>query len=201
MKKKKKVNSIIYSLLTFLLIIAAVGGVIYATSLSDNFNNFVNDLETYKEFSVGFNDTVIKAPLTGQILPFNEELRFNVYYDYHKLCREKRYDYTVKVLPIGNFDFTVDGNTFAWSQEEDITDYFTVKKFDNYFTMVIPGNVYDVLSLIYPSSEIVVSELDQALDYYKLEVTSHDGKSILSISFVQYTNLTGVILNVDNLEF
>lgn len=195
MKKisKRKLSRIISYIITAVLLIGMIGGAAYMAKIM---------LGSYDSFSVSYSDDVYIGNVVNKVYTFNTELTFNVDFDYHKLVVDKQYGYTVKVVPAvsgdDDFEFSIGDHSYMFSDEQDITSAFNVVISEGSFTFVIPGNIADVLGVIYGGGEITVPELDNDKDYYKLIVTAFDGTEI-SISFKQYSVVTGVILDNDTL--
>ena len=197
MKKisKRKITRIISYIITFVLLVGMIGGAAYMAKIM---------LGSYDSFSVGYKDEVYFEDIVNKVFPFNSELTFNVDYDYNKLVVDKQYGYTVKVVPAvsaeTDFAFDIGDHSYMFSDEQDITSAFNVVLSDNSFSLVIPGNISDVLEVIYGGSDIKVPELDNDKDYYKLIVTAFDGTEIC-ISFKQYSAVTGVVINTESIIF
>lgn len=195
MKKvsKQKILKVISYFMTFIIVIGLLGGASYF---------FKNMQSGYIGFTVTNNDEVYSGINEDVVFPFNTELSFVVGYEYHKFAMTKEYGYTVKVVPVADndFNFTVGGNEFSYLDELDITSAFDLVIIDDTFNIIVPGSIIDVLAVIYGDNDIVVPELDSDKDYYKLVITSFDGLSEISISFKQYSLVTGVELQ-DSLVF
>lgn len=189
----RKISRIISYIITAVLLVGLIGGAAYITKIM---------LGSYDSFVVSYGEDVYTADTADKVYPFNTELNFTVAYDYHKLVVDKQYGYTVKVVPAvsgdDDFQFSIGDHSYLFSDEHDITSAFNVVISDDSFSLVIPGNISDVLSVIYGGGEITVPEIDNDKDYYKLVVTAFDGTEI-SISFKQFSAVTGVILSQDTL--
>ena len=101
--------------------------------------------------------------------------------DVHYLVEwlSKKQGYTYKVLPAGNdFGYSVDGEARHYLDIEDMTAAFEITERENGITVKAHGkNLADVLQSLYPNSEIVTLAEDNGY-YFKLVVTSVDGKSV-----------------------
>ena len=77
-------------------------------------------------------------------------------------------DYSVKVVPNAerDFDFTVDGERYLYSKEDDLTAAFGLNKQDTYFELVIPEDFSSQYALqsCYPGQTVVVpTEAEQGV--------------------------------------
>lgn len=194
MKKvsKQKILKVISYFMTFIIVVGLLGGASY----------FVKNMQSsYSSFTVANNEEVYSGINEDIVFAFNTELSFVVDYEYHKLAMTKEYGYTVKVVPVAenDFNFTVGGNEFSYLDEIDITSAFNLVIVDDTFSIIVPGSIVDVLAVIYGDNDIVVPTLDADKDYYKLVITSFDGLSEISISFKQYSLVTGVMLDNETL--
>ena len=189
----RKISRIISYIITAVLLVGLIGGAAYMTKIM---------LGSYDSFVVSYNEDVYTGDTANKVYPFNTELTFDVNYDYHKLVVDKQYGYTVKLVPAvsveDDFEFSIGDHSYLFSDEQDITSAFNVILDESSFSITIPGNISDVLSVIYGGGEITVPELDNDKDYYKLVVTAFDGAEI-SISFKQFSAVTGVSMSQDTL--
>lgn len=203
--KKKSVSKIVYIICFVVIILLCVGLVVRFynsdNTIIDNIVNLTNN--KYTSFDVSHDEVKFTDTNSNNVFVVGEELRFGVNYQYGLLATNKNYNYSVKIVPAEgtNFDFTVDGVLFGYSQETDLASAFNVEKFDKYFIMSIPTSVLDVLESIYPASTVLVPELDDTLDYYTLIVTAHDNTTLVSISFKSGSLITGVVLDNATLVF
>ena len=128
-------------------------------------------------------------------LACNKETKFSVQYTF-----SDSKGYSVQVLPNitdeTEFDYTVDGEAYKFSDIKDVTDAFKVKQYDDYFTVQMPEDMSQVMKVLYAEKEV---ELPEGIDlmnkpYFKLVAKSYNEKDEVKIM------LTRAIIHVDGLE-
>ena len=128
-------------------------------------------------------------------LACNKETKFSVQYTF-----SDSKGYSVQVLPNitdeTEFDYTVDGEEYKFSDIKDLNDAFKVKQYDDYFTVQMPEDMSQVMKVLYAEKEV---ELPEGIDlmnkpYFKLVVKSYNEKDEVTIM------LTRAIIHVDGLE-
>lgn len=128
-------------------------------------------------------------------LACNKETKFSVQYTF-----SDSKGYSVQVLPNvtdeTEFDYTVDGEDYKFSDIKDLNDAFKVKQYDDYFTVQMPEDMSQVMKVLYAEKEV---ELPEGIDlinkpYFKLVAKSYNEKDEVTIM------LTRAIIHVDGLE-
>lgn len=177
--RKRKSNFLIY-VLAFSVIILAVGFIYKFT------NGFTED---FKTFYVEYNDEKIFENNNKLTLSEETEHVFNVSYTFDGV-KKKTKEYTVKIVPNADsentFDFTVNGITFAYHGENDLTSAFDIKTYNNCFRLTLPKGltVESVLKSLYPDDEVILDEKSNDFEYpFKIVVTSYNEKAVCEIIF------------------
>lgn len=128
-------------------------------------------------------------------LACDKETKFGVNYTF-----SDGKSYSVQVLPNvtdeTEFEYTVDGEAYKYSDIKDLTDVFKVRLYDDYFTVQMPEDMSQVMQVLYKDKDV---ELPDGIDlmttpYFKLIVKSYNEKDEVTIM------LTRAIIHVDGLE-
>lgn len=218
-KNKIKISSILYYIFVFIILITLGGGVYYCSTnwayIDNYFNNLINPVieepiteepiviidpilddtaDKCASFSVRYNDVIVNDTANNLLFVTNHPFRFDV--DYY--CSA----YSVKIVPnaVNDFTFTVDTFSMLFSAEGDFISLFSLEKFETYFTIKPVGGVDGILCNLYPTSEVIVPELDSSLDYFTMIVTASNGKQI-KINFGLLASVTGVASDTATLVF
>ncbi len=142
----KKLTEIISAVLIVLCIVGIVGFVAYFT------NGFTGD---FKTFYVNIDGENIMGEKTNVLMNPNEPMKVDVKYALGFTSKDIK-GYKVKLAPISDFDFMVDGEVYSFAAVEDLEKGFTIVYEDEYFTITPKGNMQDVLQAIHPEHEVVV---------------------------------------------
>ena len=132
--------------------------------------------------------------------------RFDVKYTFDTENAEPK-DYSVKVVPNAerDFDFTVDGERYLYSKENDLTSAFGLNKQDTYFELVLPEDftLQYALQSCYPGKEVVVpEEAEQGNPYpYTLVISSYNESVVYRIDLSVGKEVTGVTLDPEQIIF
>ena len=132
--------------------------------------------------------------------------RFEVKYTFDTGNAEPK-DYNVKVIPNAerDFDFTVDGERYLYSKENDLTSAFGLNKQDTYFELVLPGDftLQYALQSCYPGKEVIVpEEAEQGNPYpYTLVISSYNDSVVYHIDLSVGDEVTGVTLDPEQIIF
>lgn len=173
-----KISKVVAYIVIVLLVVAVCGVIAFFT------NGFTSD---FKTFYVVVDNSNVMHSSGGYTLIHNEPLTVDVKYTFGFLSKEEK-GYSVKVVPKtdeANFSFGVDNLTYQFEDIEDITAGFDIVRNVNSFTISPKGSIYQVLSAIYPDSEIRVdrNNIDFSKDLFTAVVTSYNGEASIKISF------------------
>ena len=195
-KTKMTEGRVVSIALMLLLIISAVGFAAYFS------NGFTSDLKT---FYVECNGEKILNDKDYYEITANTEYRFDVKYLLDIGNKENKLGYHVQVLPYTtketNFDFTVDGKTYNYGAEGELTQAFEIEQADEYFTLKSIKTVKGVLETLYPNKPVVVPELKSQTPYFALVVSSEDYSVKIEIAFGSLVAVEGVTLDPDHIIF
>lgn len=119
-------------------------------------------------------------------LPCDKETKFNVNYTF-----EKGKSYSVQVLPNvtdeTDFEYTVDGENYKFSDIQNLDEAFNVKLYDNYFTIRMPMDMRQVMGVLYAERAVELPDnIDlMAKPYFKLSVKSYNEKDEVNITLLR----------------
>lgn len=184
---KKGIWKFISYLLVLLVVVAVIGFLAHFT------DGFKGDVRT---FYVTVNGKDVMTSAGGYEISETEPLEVGVKYTFGFLSGETK-GYSVKVMPNKvegkNFDFTVNGETYSFFAEKDLTAGFDVEKGEKSFTITPEGGtVTDVIKKIYAGEAVSDCEPYAYEDMFTLIVTSAGGESVVKLDF----NITGVVQDV-----
>ena len=155
------------------------------------------------DFYVLYGDRKIKGDAYGERLPFAETIKFGCkykvgildkfnFFESNKKTPTTGYDVKVTAAESNSFIYLANGQGMEFNSELDLTDYFNVKKEDDYFTLKIPKKgIEEILWRLTgnyaaapfdPRVKIKNEELEDK-DYFVITVKSGDGKMVINISF------------------
>lgn len=104
-----------------------------------------------------------------------------------------------------DFDFTVDGERYLYSKEDDLTAAFGLNKQDTYFELVIPEDFslqYALQSCYSGQTVVVPTEAEQGNPYpYTLVVSSYNESVVYRINLSVGAEVTGVTLDPEQIIF
>ncbi len=185
---------VIYVML-ILAMVACIGFIFRYT------NGFSSDFST---FYVSTEGKDVMSSSGGYFISSGTSLKVDVCYAFSVDGTEHN-GYSVKVIPhkVGNndFDFTLDGMTYAFSEEEDLTKGFDIDIGQTSFTIKAKGGITDILQNVYP--EMTVGNCDDKVysDMFTLIVTSYNGKSSVYLYFTVMPIVEKIELNQTNILF
>ena len=170
-----KIITYIAVLLIFVLIFGVLG---FFT------NGFTSD---FKTFYVENNGEKILNDKENYTISTGSDYRFDVKYTFGFMQKSQKLGYHVKVVPNTakdtDFDITVDGNTYVYSAEKDLTNGFEVEQADDYFILTAAKDMLGVLQAVYPDKEITLPQLSPQIPYFTLVISSEDYGAEIRISF------------------
>lgn len=109
--------------------------------------------------------------------------------------------YTVQIMPDtdNDFDYTVNGLRYRFSAAGDLSEAFKVKLYDGYFTFT-PYTPKNLINGIYSNAEIeILDKLSTDKSYYKIVITSADGKRTVILSLKVIGRVTSIKFDTDNI--
>lgn len=160
-----------------------------------------------KTFYIEHQGKRITSSTSEVVLYPNKKAQFDVKYLTVNLD-ETTEDFKVEIKPIvnadTNFSFTANGTITSFNalKDTDFSDYFSLEKGDGYFVITPPENftVEDAICFAYSTQEVeFVTKIDNSKTYFKLVVSSQDGKSVYEINLNPYVKVQGI--SVDNITF
>lgn len=188
----------IIGIILVLLVVTGLVAIIY------KFTNGFN--EEFKTFYVDYGGEQILSADSNLALAKNETHRFDVKYTFDTPQSDVK-GYSVEIMPNAerDFDFTVDGERYLYSKQDDMSAAFGLKKSDTYFELVIPEDfsLEYALQSCYPGKEVVVpEEATDANTYpYMLVISSYNDSVVYHIALSVGAEVTGVTLDPDHIIF
>ena len=198
MQSKGQTAAKVIGVILVLVLLAGIVAVIY------RFTNGFN--EDFKTFYVEYDGEQILTTESEMHLVEGNTHRFDVKYTFDTGNSEPK-DYNVKVIPNAerDFDFTVDGERYLYSKQDDMSAAFGLKKSDTYFELTIPQDfsLEYALQSCYPGKEVIVPEeaISSNAYPYMLVVSSYNGKMVYHIALSVGTEVTGVTLDPSQIIF
>ena len=185
---------IIYALI-ILALIGVLGFIIYFTGgFTTDFTGFYVTVDGEDVLSTG-SDFRVKE---------DDPLKVEVKYVFASPNDEAK-GYTVKVVPNAiegkDFDFTLDGDQYAFQSEKDLTAGFVILRSEESFTIAPKGDLTDILSAVYPDGAVEDCTDKAYENMFTLVVTSYNGEAEVRINFTVIENIKGVILDKEVIEF
>ncbi len=188
-RKSSGIGMVVIYVLLILAIVACIGFIFRYT------NGFSSDFST---FYVSVEGKDVMSSSGGYNMNLRTPLKVDVCYAFSRDDVEQN-GYSVKVVPhkVGNndFDFTLDGMAYAFSEEEDLTKGFDIDIGKTSFSIKPKGNLTQILQSVYP--EMTVGDCDDKAyaDMFTLIVTSYNGKSSVYLHFTVRTVAEKIELN------
>lgn len=198
MKTDGKIIAKIIGVILVLLVVTGLVAIIY------KFTNGFN--EEFKTFYVDYGGEQILSADSNLALAKNETHRFDVKYTFDTPQSEVK-GYSVEIIPNAerDFDFTVDGERYLYSKQDDMSAAFGLKKSDTYFELTIPQDfsLEYALQSCYPGKEVIVPEeaISSNAYPYMLVVSSYNGNMVYHIALSVGTEVTGVTLDPSQIIF
>ena len=198
MQSKGQTAAKVIGVILVLALLAGIVAVIY------RFTNGFN--EDFKTFYVEYDGEQILTAESKQHLVEGQTHRFDVKYTFDT-GNTKPKGYSVKVVPNAerDFDFTVDGERYLYSKENDLTAAFGLNKQDTYFELVLPEDftLRYALQSCYPGKEVIVpEEAGQGNPYpYTLVISSYNESVTYNIDLSVGEEVTGVTLDPEQIIF
>lgn len=188
-----KVSKIIAYTALVLVLVLAIGAIAYFT------NGFTSE---FKTFYITVNGENVLATKKDVVLRSNQPMEVGVNYTFNN--KESDLGYNVKVYPADNvdFDFTINGNVYAFSGEKDLSKGFEIDRKEKSFTITPKGNMRDILSAMYPDNEVKVNLEDiPTKDVFVVLVSSYDKKVSVALYCCVNIEATGIRLDKEVIVF
>lgn len=189
-----KAAKIITYCVLVLLFVAVCGFIFYYTG------GFTSD---FKTFYVNIDGKEILTSADGYKLSADMPLQVNVKYTFGAFNKDIT-GYSVKVIPNTagkEFNFIVDGQTYSYQKETDLTAGFDISQANNSFTITPKGGINKILAAIYPESEIEDCRNKTYENMYSLVVTSYNGAASVEIHFSIDEPLYDIVLDKEEIVF
>ena len=189
----KKLTEIISAVLIVLCIVGIVGFVAYFT------NGFTGD---FKTFYVNIDGENIMGEKSNVLMNPNEPMKVDVKYALGFTSKDIK-GYKVKLAPISDFDFMVDGEVYSFAAVEDLEKGFTIVYEDEFFTITPKGNMQDVLQAIYPEHEVMVDpKVIPDEDLFSITVYDKDETaSVVLNCAINVFTVIGITLDKEEIVF
>lgn len=179
------------SYVVVILLLAAVCG-----SLAYFTNGFTSD---FKTFYVESNGKTYLSNTSNYVLSQEEDNVFDVKYTFGAINKEIS-GYSVKIVPNvtneNDFDFIVDGATYSFGAEKDLTKCFEIVKNKDCFSVKGDFTMQSILNKLYPTQTVTfdVNDVNWEVDNFTLLVYSYNNEAVISIGFHNYASVKGVEL-------
>lgn len=175
---KSKTLKVIGYIVLLLAVIGVVGVFAHFT------NGFTSDFKTFY-VTVGGKDVMAQAG--GYTVTEEEPLTVDVKYTFG-LASDTIQDYSVKIVPHKaegkDFSFIVDGETFSFFAEKDLTAGFDVEKGEKSFSITPKGGtITEILQAVYPNKDVGDCDGFTYTDMFTAVITSYNGASAVEINF------------------
>ena len=189
----KKITEIISAVLIVLCIAGIVGFVAYFT------NGFTGD---FKTFYVNIDGENVMGEKSNVMLSPNQPMKVDVKYALGFTSKDIK-GYKVKLAPISDFDFMVDGETYSFAAVEDLAKGFTIVYEDESFTITLKGNMQDILQAVYPEQEVLVDPMSiPDEDLFSITVWDKDETiSVVLNCSINVFDVIGITLDKEEIVF
>lgn len=170
MKINKKAFMNALTAVAVLLIFVGLLGIV--SKYSNGFN------EDFKTFSLEHNNETISA--TESKLTFDVGSEQKIYCNYIIKPDDDSFSVSLSAdtTKKNTFNYTVDGNSYSFKDNSDLSDYFELNKTNSYFTIKIPNDfsMENLLSSLYPNAEEIVlqDDVDYSKYYFTLIVSNYN---------------------------
>ena len=169
----KKVAEIV----TIILVICVIGGII--GFVAHFTNGFSGD---FKTFYVTIDGEDVMSEKKEIVLQTTEPLKVDVKYTLG-FANKDISGYSVKVVPIADFDFTAGGETYSFAAVEGLEKGFTIKEEESSFTIMPKGDMKEILKAVYPDKQIGLDNNDiPEGDLFAIKVFAKDETVCVTLS-------------------
>lgn len=189
------------SFILTLAVIALIGGIIAMTyKYTDGFSS------DFKTFYLVHDGKEILTTETKAAFVGGEKYKYEVKYVFESNDAEKK-GFTVKVLPNTekDFEYTVAGSKYKYSNLKDLTAAFDIHTAEDSFEISISENfgLIDVVKYMHGGQEVILGATADISYPFKLEVTSYNEavKYTILFNIVSTAGVTGVTLDPTEIVF
>lgn len=185
---KVGIGRFLVGLLLILLVVGAFGFLAILT------NGFTSD---FSDFYIKVGNEKITDNKT-MTFAGSESVQFDCRYIFGDKSSIKKY--TVKIVPnpAYDFDFIVNGHIYPFSDEGDLSRFFSVVQTDDHFKITCDKNVADILKDIYAPLEVDVPVT--AENQFTLIVNTYNDKKQIYVNFNYVFAVTEVTIDRDRVE-
>lgn len=190
------------SKITYIIIVVAVLAVLLLVGgfIARYTNNFTSD---FKTFYVEYGGKTITSDKTDIEFVRSEPNRINVGYSLGFLNKEKG-NYSVEVLPNvtdeTDFDYSVNGKNYKFSEITDFTEYYKIEKYDDYFTFTMWDDIDGILDMMYHGDNVAGIPDLKGTNLLKLVIYNEDKTAKINIGFKLISLPTSIIISPDNIK-
>lgn len=196
MGKDRGTVSKVISYVIILLVLGAVCG--FLAFFTNGFTS------SFKTFYLETGGKQILSTASGYEMTTEKPLTVEVRYTFGILNKEIG-SYSVKVIPNAisgkDFDFTLDGAAYSYQAEKYLTAGFIIDYGESSFTIKPKGGIMEILSAVYPQSEIGDCRDKEYENMFALVVTSYNGESSVTVCFSVVGHISGVIFDQEVIIF
>lgn len=190
-RKENKIVRIVTWLLLLLLLVGGIGAVLHFVGIGkDDITDIINPT-----FRVEYDGNVYKTDTENVLaIPEGGQARFEV---------KNGGDCSVKIVPNvtaeTDFSYIVDGQTYMYSEENDLSVVFDLQVYKGAFTVNFDNatSIESVLSKIWGTDKIIINDI-KSFSFYKIVVTSLSGEVI---EILCYVPITGITLSPESIVF
>ena len=191
--KQGAVIKIVSWVLIALLLIIGIGAIAYFTG------GFTSE---FKTFYITVDDRdILTSAMDYQLTP-GKPMQVDVKYT---LSSGDISGYSVKVVPNAlpgkDFDFTIDGESYSFQAETDLTAGFDIEYSENSFTIEPKGTLNEVMAAVYPNRELSDFREVGYKNMFLLVVESYNKEATVTLAFFVPENVTGVTVYPDHIYF
>ena len=191
--KQGAVVKVITWVVILLLLVTVGGAIAYFTG------GFTSE---FKTFYLNVDNKDIMTSASDYSITQDKPMKVNVKYTF---AEDGANGYSVKVvpnvLPGKDFDFTIDGETYSFGAESDLTAGFDIEYSDSSFTIAPKGSLNEVMASLYPDSEISDCSNLGYKNMFLLVVESYNKESAVTLAFFIPENVTGIEVYPDHIYF
>lgn len=195
----KKSSKVVKSI-SFILVLLAM--VIFIGFFATFTNGFTSD---FKSFYVENDGEQLLNNVDNVAILKDTEMRFDCKYTFGFLNKKQPKGYNVKVVPNvsqnNDFDFSVDGQLYAFGAEPDLMCAFDIVFYDNYFTLKLTKTMQEVLQTVHSGKTVVAPNNYLKVDYFTLVISSYDGKSVVNIGMHYFIDIDNIGLDKGGIIF
>lgn len=192
-RRQGKFGNFISYILILIVVVGSLGAIAYFTG------GFTRDFNT---FSVDCNGRNVTTSASGFEMTVESPLTVDINYG---ITGNEINDFSVKVIPNviegKDFDFKLDGETYSYQEEKDLTDGFEIEYKENSFTIKPKGGITDILQAMYPNNVVEDCRYMAYRNMYTLVITAQDGETNVLLHFTIPEHAVDVLLDKEVIIF